>query len=242
MRLPLRALPLLAAIPLHAHAAAGPFSTVDLGSAQRGYAVYSQVCSACHSLKQLTYADLGGLGLDASEVHALAAAAKVPAGTDPAGRPLRRPARPDDHLPSPFPTVQAAAAANNGAVPPDMSRLALTLPGGARAIDRILTSYRDPPPGTVVPSGSYYDPAVAGALIAMPPPLVDGAVRYADGTKATVPQMARDVSSFLQWAAHPHENERRRVGVGVVSYLVLLAGLAFLLKRRVWSNVGRQRG
>ena len=239
MRIPLQVLPLLAIIPAHAHAA-GPFSTVDLGSAQRGYAVYSQVCSACHSLKQLTYADLGGLGLDASQVHALAAAHKVTDGTDPAGRPLRRPARPDDPLPSPFPTTQAAAAANNGAVPPDMSRLALTLPGGARAVARILLGYRDPPPGTVMPPGSYYDPAVAGGQIAMPPPLVDGAVRYADGTKATVPQMARDVSSFLDWASHPHETERRRIGVGVVCYLVLLAVLAFLLKRRVWSNVGRE--
>ncbi len=236
MRRLLASLPALVILPAHA---AGPFQAVDLASAQRGYAVYSQVCSACHSLKQLTYADLGGLGLDAAQVHALAAAAKVSDGLDAAGRPLRRPARPDDHLPSPFPTPQAAAAANNGAVPPDMSRLALTLPGGARAIARILTGYRDPPPGVVVPSGSYYDPAVAGGLIAMPPPLVDGAVRYADGTAATVPQMAHDVSGFLDWAAHPHDTERRRIGVGVVCYLVLLAGLAVLLKRRVWSNVGR---
>ncbi len=88
-------------------------------------------------------------------------------------------------------------------------------------------------------SGAYYDPAVAGGQIAMPPPLVDDAVRYADGTRATVPQMAHDVSSFLQWTAHPHATERRRIGVGVVCYLVLLAGLAFFLKRRVWSNVGR---
>ena len=239
MRVLPRSLGLLFLVAIPAQAASGPVPTIDLGSAQRGYAVYSQVCSACHSLKQLTYGDLRGLGLDAAQVRALASGIKVSDGVDAAGHPLRRPGRPDDHLSSPFPSMQAAAAANNGAVPPDMSRLALTLPGGARAITRILTSYRDPPPGVVVPSGSYYDPAVAGALIAMPSPLVDGAVRYADGTPATVLQMAQDVSSFLDWAAHPHGNERRRIGVGVVCYLVLLAGLAFLLKRRVWSNVGR---
>ena len=228
-------LTLLAPLP----AQAAVFATTDLSSAQRGYAVYAQVCSACHSLKQLTYADLGGLGLTRAQVRALAAARKVTDGVDASGRPARRPGRADDHLPVPFPTPEAAAAANNGAVPPDMSRLALTLPGGHTAIDRILTGYGTAPVGVVVAPGSYYNAAEPTRQIAMPPPLLDGQVLFADGTAATVPQMARDVSVFLDWAAHPHAAQRRRVGVSVVLYLLLLAGLLLLLKRRVWSNVHR---
>jgi ubiquinol-cytochrome c reductase cytochrome c1 subunit len=238
MRHLLWSLPMLGMVSAHA-AAPAPLPTADLAAAQRGYAIYAQVCSACHSLKQLTYVDLAGLGLDAAQVRALAAARRVTDGLDAAGRPNRRRARPDDHLPSPFPSPQAAAAANNGAVPPDMSRLAMTLPGGADTIARILTSYRDPPPGLAIAPGSFYNPAAPGEQIAMPPPLADGAVAFTDGTPATVPQMARDVAVFLDWAAHPHRSERRRIGVGVVLYLVLLAGLAFLLKRRIWSNVHR---
>jgi ubiquinol-cytochrome c reductase cytochrome c1 subunit len=220
-------------------ARAGPFGGPDLASAQRGYAVYAQVCSACHSMRQLTYADLGGVGLDHAQIRALAAARKVTDGVGAVGRPARRPGRPDDHLPAPFASPQAAALANNGALPPDMSRLALTRPGGAPAIAALLTGYRPAPPGFSVPPGSYYNPAEPGGLIAMPPPLSDDAVEFADHTRATVPRMATDVAAFLDWAAHPHRAARTRIGVGVVLYLSLLAMLAFLLKRRIWSNVHR---
>ena len=221
-----------------AWAAAAPGAD-DLASAQRGYAVYAQVCSACHSMKQVTYGDLRGLGLTAGQVRVLAAAARVTDGVDASGKPVRRAARPDDHLPSPFASPQAAAAANNGAVPPDMSRLALTLPGGARRIVRILTGYRPAPAGFALAPGSYYNPAEPTRQIAMPPPLLDGQVTFADGSVATVPQMAHDAASFLDWAAHPHAQARRRVGASVVLYLLLLTGLLFVLKRRVWSNVHR---
>ena len=244
MRLP-PALVLLAALPAAWSAipparADAPIDVTDLAGAQRGYAVYAQVCSACHSMRQVTYGDLRGLGLSAGQVRVLAAARKVTDGVDASGRPARRPARPDDHLPMPFPNAQAAAAANNGAVPPDMSRLALTLPGGAPRIARILTGYGTPPAGLAIAPGSYYDAAEPTGQIAMPPPLVaDGQVTYADNTAATVPQMARDVATFLDWTAHPHAAARRRVGASVVLYLLLLMGLLFVLKRRVWSNVHR---
>ncbi len=217
--------------------AAAP-SRYDLASAQRGYAVYAGVCSACHSIRQLAYGDLGGLGLDPDQLHAIAASHLVADGTDAAGQPRRRPARLSDRLPSPFPSDAAATAANNGALPPDMSRLALTEPGGARYIARLLTGYEAAPPsGPTLEPGNYANAAAPGGRIAMPPPLVaDGQVRYADGTPATVPQMAHDVASFLDWAAHPHAAARRRLGASVVLYLLLLIALLFLLKRRIWRD------
>lgn len=192
----------------------------DLASAQRGYAIYAQVCSACHSMRAVTYADLAGLGLDHEQIRLLAGHHHA-----------------EDTLPSPFPDEAAARAANNGALPPDMSRLALTLPGHAAYIARLLAGYRAPPPGFVRTPGSFYNPVAAGGQIAMPPPLHDNQVAFADDTRATVPQMAHDVATFLTWAAYPHQAERHRLGVSVLLYLALLSGLVFILKRRVWSNV-----
>ena len=235
MRLPrIVAPPVLAVLLLAQPARAAPLGRYDLAGAQRGYAVFAGVCSACHSMKQLTFGDLGGLGLDRDQLRAIAAGHRVADGVDAAGRPLRRPAGLADHLPSPFPNQAAALAANDGVLPPDMSRLALTVPGGARYIARLLTSYG----GAAPEPGSYANAAAPGGRIAMPPPLLDGQVRYADGTPATVPQMAHDVAAFLDWAAHPHAIARRRLGVSVVLYLLLLIVLLFLLKRRIWSNAG----
>jgi len=230
-------------LPL-ALAVAAPLAVVpaawatDLASAQRGYAVYAQVCSACHSLKQVTYTDLAGLGLDHEQIATLAAAHTLLDGVDAEGQPVRRAGRPDDHLPSPFPNDAAARTANNGALPPDMSRLALTLPGHSPYIERLLTGYRPPPAGIAVSPGSYYNIAAAGQQIAMPPPLHAGQVAFTGGTKASVPQMAHDVATFLGWVAQPHLDQRRRVGASVVLYVALLIGLLFFLKRRIWSNVG----
>ncbi|MGI4745823.1 MAG: cytochrome c1 [Janthinobacterium lividum] len=226
-------------LPLAFAIAAVPAAqATDLASAQRGYAVYAQVCSACHSLKQVTYADLSGLGLDHEQIATLAAAHTLLDGVDAEGKPVRRAGRADDHLPSPFPNDAAARAANNGALPPDMSRLALTLPGREPYIERLLTGYHPPPAGLAMPPGSYYNIAAADHQIAMPPPLHAHQVAYTGGTKASVPQMAHDVATFLGWAAQPHLDERRRVGASVVLYVALLIGLLFFLKRRIWSNVG----
>ncbi len=235
MRFARLAVPLLLAAPAASAADPGPY---DLASAQRGYAVYAGVCSACHSIRQLTYGDLGGLGLDPDQLHAIAGAHRVGDGVDAAGHAITRPARLSDPLPSPFPSEAAARAANNGALPPDMSRLALTEPGGADYIARLLTSYdAAPPAGQALEPGNYANAAAPGGQIAMPPPLVAaGQVRYADGTPATVPQMAHDVASFLDWVAHPHAAARRRLGISVLAYLLLLIALLFLLKRRIWLN------
>ena len=218
-------------------AAPGVAAAADLASVQRGYAVYAQVCSACHSLKQLTYADLGDLGLTSAQVKALATSNTVTDGIDATGQPSHRAARPDDHLPSPFPNEPRARAANNGALPPDMSRLALTLDGHENAIERLLTGYAQAPDGVAVPPGSYYNAAAPGGLIAMPPPLHDGQVAFTDGTRPTARQMAHDVAAFLGWVAHPHLEQRHRIGVSVVLYVALLTLLLFLLKRRIWTHV-----
>lgn len=223
------------ALAITAPSAAG---ATDLASAQRGFAVYAQVCSACHSMKQVTYTDLAGLGLDHEQIATLAAARTRLDGVDAEGQPVRRAGRPDDHLPSPFPNDAAARTANNGALPPDMSRLALTLPGHERYIESLLTGYRPPPAGLAMSPGSYYNIAAPLQQIAMPPPLHAGQVAFTGGTKATVPQMAHDVATFLGWVAQPHLDERRRVGASVVLYVALLIGLLFFLKRRIWSNVG----
>jgi ubiquinol-cytochrome c reductase cytochrome c1 subunit len=203
-------------VPAHHRESAGPLGVFDLPGAQRGYAVYAQVCSACHSMRALRYSDLRGLGLSEDQVRLLAKG------------------KPDAPLPAPFPDADAARAANNGALPPDLSRLALTLPGGADRIEAILTGYHAPRP---LAPGQYDNPFVPGGRIAMPPPLHDGQVRYADGTQADVAQMARDVSTFLAWSAYPHLEQRHRLGVRVTLYLLLLFVLVFLLKRKVWSDV-----
>ena len=216
---------------------AGPFGTFDLASAQRGYAVYSEVCAACHSMKQMVFRDLSGLGLDDDQVHDIAAGQPVPAGTDATGNVVLRAANPDDHFRLPYPNDAAARAANNGAQPPDQSRLAMTVPGGASFIQSYLTGFRDTPPNVTLAAGMHYNLYVPGNSVAMPDVLHDGQVKYTDGTKPTVAQMAHDVSTFLAWAAHPHQEERRRMGVRVVIYLLLLLGLVFVVKRRVWSDV-----
>ncbi|MCQ8240440.1 cytochrome c1 [Rhizosaccharibacter radicis] len=194
----------------------GPLGRFDRPSLQRGYAVYAHVCSACHSMRALRYGDLRGLGLTEEQVRLLAEG------------------KPDAPLPAPFPDADAARAANNGALPPDLSRIAATLPGGADAIVAILTGYRSSRP---VAPGQYDNPFVPGGRIAMPPPLHAGQVSFTDGTKADPDRMARDVASFLAWSASPHLEQRHRLGVRVLFYGIVLLVLTFMLKRKVWRDV-----
>ncbi|MBB2174549.1 cytochrome c1 [Gluconacetobacter johannae] len=217
---------------------AGPLGRFDMAAVQRGYAVYAQVCSACHSLNGMTYGDLTSIGLTDEQVRQIAAGQSVPGGVDAQGAAVMRPATAADHFRQPFASVEAAAAANNGAPPPDQSRLALVYPGGPDRIYALLTGYRPAPPGFVpTNAGAFYNPYAANFEIGMPPPLRDGQVEYADGTTATTAQEARDVTTFLAWAAQPHLAERHRLGVQVTLYLLFLAILAFILKRKVWSDV-----
>ncbi|MBO1323817.1 cytochrome c1 [Acetobacter sp. TBRC 12305] len=224
--------------PRHAPAQAwsfnGALGQFDLASVQRGYAVFAGVCASCHGLAQVHFSDLTGMGLKAEDVLALAAAWQVPDGPNAQGQLQRRNGRPDDALASPYWGPAAAKAANGGVVPPDLSRIVTVYPGGADRIYALLTGYA---PGTPQTGHDFANPYAIGHSTAMPPPLHDGAVHYADGTQPTVQQQARDVTTFLAWVSAPHQDMRRRVGVGAALYLCFLALLFVILKRRIWSDV-----
>ncbi|HVZ91272.1 MAG TPA: cytochrome c1 [Rhizomicrobium sp.] len=227
----------------------GPFGMYDREQLQRGFQVYKEVCSACHSLKYVSFHDLsyenGGTGMFSdAQVKAIAASYKVPAGpndkgetTDSSGNPLTRPGIPADHFPPPFANEEAARAANGGALPPDQSLLVKAREGGADYVYSIIVGDgQKAPHGFKVIEGKYYDPYFAGRNISMPPPLTADQVTYADGTKATVDQEAKDVTAFLAWAAEPKLENRKRLGLGVMAFMVLLSGLLFLSYRRVWRD------
>ena len=214
----------------------GPFGTIDRASAQRGFQIYNEVCSNCHSLKYAYYRDLSGIGLTPQEVAAVAASKSVPTINDQ-GQPAERPAVPSDHFRLPFPNDLAARAALNGALPPDLSVMDKARAGGADYIFSLLQGYVEPPAGTKVPDGLYYNKYFPGHQIAMPPPLAEGAVTFADGTKATLPQMAHDVATFLTYIANPEMEQRKRLGVKIMIFLALLAGLTYVFKRQVWAAV-----
>jgi ubiquinol-cytochrome c reductase cytochrome c1 subunit len=213
----------------------GPFGTFDRAAAQRGFQVYSEVCAACHALKQAYYRDLGGIGLDAAQIEAVAATVNVPAIGDD-GQPTERPGRPSDRFRAPYPNELAARAAFNGAYPPDLSVIIKARPGGADQNYALLVGYGDPPAGQTVGDGMYYNRYFAGHQIAMPPPLNDGQVTYADGTRASVEQMARDVTTFLAYIAEPEMEVRKRLGVKVVLFLIFMTGITYAVKRKVWAD------
>lgn len=215
----------------------GPFGTFDRASAQRGFQVYKEVCSNCHSMKLVYYRSLTALGLTEEQVKAVAASAQVPGGTDETGQAVERPGLPSDHFRSPFPNDAAARAANGGALPPDQSLIIKARENGPDYVFNLLNGYRDPPPDVKVPEGQYYDIYFPGHFLAMPQPLSDGTVTYADGTPATVEQMSRDVVQFLTWASNPDMEQRKRMGVKVVLFLTLLTGLTYAVKKKVWKDV-----
>ncbi len=238
---------------------AGFFGTFDQAQLQRGYQVYKEVCSACHSMNLVAFrnlADEGGPHFTDAEMRALAAEATVTDGPDDNGDMFDRPGRPYDHLPAPFPNPQAAAAANGGAAPPDLSVMAKARGGergvlwgivdfftayqeaGPNYIHALLTGFGDAPPGVTIPEGTYYNPYyLYGVSLKMPPPLTDGQVTYSDGSPETVDQYARDVGAFLMWTAEPHLMQRKEIGFRVVIFLIVFAGLMYATKERVWAEV-----
>ncbi|MFP2873930.1 cytochrome c1 [Acetobacter tropicalis] len=216
----------------------GAFGQFDQASLQRGFLVYDHVCSTCHGMRSLTYNDLAGIGLGPKAISDLAHSKQFPGPVDEDGQPTTRPGTPDDHFKSPFPSEAAAAAMMGGVAPPDQSRLALIKPHGADWLYAFLTGYRmPPPPGAPMVPGKFYNEWADGHLIGMPPPLVEGGVSFPDGTKATVDQQARDVSTFLVWAADPHRNARHHIGKGVVLYLIVLLLLAIAWKKKIWKRL-----
>jgi ubiquinol-cytochrome c reductase cytochrome c1 subunit len=215
----------------------GLFGTFDRASAQRGLQVYKEVCSACHGMRLLSYRNLMEIGLSEAEIRTFAAAYTVTDGPNDEGAMFERPARLSDRIRSPYPNDQAARAANNGALPPDLSVIVKARQGGADYIHALLTGYRDPPPGVTVMDGLYYNEYYPGHQIAMPSVLNEGQVEYADQTPASVEQMAKDVSTFLAWASEPEMEQRKQLGVKILIFLSILGGLVYATKRRIWADV-----
>ena len=244
---------------------AGPFGKFDPAQLQRGFQIYREVCSACHSLSMVAFRNLAaetGPAFTDDQARALAAEYQIP-DQDSNGETIERPGRPSDYFPRPFPNEAAARAANGGAYPPDLSLIAK-----ARAIVRgfptfvfdiftqyqetgpdyiysLLTGYQErPPPHVEIQPGQYYNPYfISGPALAMPPPLADGQVSYAQNADEependvpeTVDQYAQDVTAFLMWTAEPHLVERKSMGLVVIMFLIILAGLVYYTKKKVWA-------
>ena len=216
----------------------GVFGTYDTAASQRGFQVYKEVCSVCHAVKHLAFRNLDEIGYTEDQVKGIAAQYQVTDGPNDEGQMFQRPARPSDPIPGPFPNDQAARAANNGALPPDLSLITKAREGGPDYVYAILTGFKDPPAGFKVNEGMYYNQYFAGHQIKMPPPLTQtDQLKYADGTQATVPQMSHDVVSFLSWAAEPNLNERHRIGFKVILFLIVETGVFYAAKRKIWSRI-----
>jgi ubiquinol-cytochrome c reductase cytochrome c1 subunit len=215
----------------------GVFGTYDRAALQRGFQVYREVCAACHSMNLLAYHDLDGIGYKPAEIKAIAASVQVPDDPDDTGEVKDRAGRPSDRFKAPFPNEKAAQAANGGALPKDLSLIVRGRKYGPDYIYALMTSFHEPPAGMKMAKGMNYNSAFPGGQIAMPPPLSDDRVTYADGTKATLAQEAHDVVTFLSWASDPHLEDRHRLGARVMIFLLAFSGVMYGVKRKVWSNV-----
>jgi len=216
----------------------GVFGTYDTAASQRGFQVYKEVCSACHAVKHLAFRNLEEIGYTEDQVKGIAAQYQVTDGPNDEGQMFQRPARPSDPIPGPFPNDQAARAANNGALPPDLSLITKAREGGPDYVYAILNGFKDAPPGFKLLEGTYYNQYFTGHQIKMPPPLTQtDQLKYADGTQATVPQMSHDVVSFLSWAAEPNLNDRHRIGFKVILFLIIATGVFYAAKRKIWSRI-----
>jgi cytochrome c1 len=236
---------------------AGPVGKFDRGQLQRGLKVYREVCQVCHGLALVSFRNLseaGGPGFSAAQAAAIAAEYQIPAEPDDKGEVVDRPGRAADRFPTPFKNDNEARARYN-AVPPDLSVIVK-----ARGYDRgfpwwvadffmqyqehgadylvaLLKGYADAPAGSTPPPGTFYNKYFPGHFLAMPPPLTDGRVEYTDGTPTTIDQQARDVTAFLAWAAEPHMEARKRIGLQVIVFLLVFAGLLYFTKKKVWKDV-----
>lgn len=215
----------------------GLFGTYDRGALQRGYQVYAEVCASCHSLELLSYRNLQSIGFTADQVKEIAAEFEVTDGPNDEGEMFERPALPSDPFVKPFPNEAAARASNNGAFPPDLSLMTKARKNGINYLHALLTGFSDPPDDKELAEGMSYNKYFPGGQIAMAPPLSEEAVEFEDKTKATVEQMSMDVTTFLAWAAEPELEERKNMGIKVVLFLILLTGLFYAIKRKVWADV-----
>ena len=218
----------------------GLFGKFDRGALQRGYQVYTEVCSSCHSMKYVSYRNLaekGGPEFTEAQVKAIAASFEVKDGPNADGEMFTRPGKLSDKFVMPYENVKAAQAANGGAYPPDMSVLVKARGGGVDYIYSLLQGYEDPPAGFTLDDGVYYNKYMYGNKIKMSNQLSDGLVEYADGTNATVEQMSKDVTTFLMWTAEPHLEARHKMGFKAIVYLIILTILVYFSMKRIWSRI-----
>ncbi len=228
----------------------GPFGHFDLQQVQRGFQVYKEVCSACHSMKLVHFRDLKEIGYNEAEVKAIANQwqIEVPDINPDTGEASTRKATPVDAFPSPYPNEVAGRAANNNALPPDLSLITKARKGGPQYVYSILTGFQPQPaelvrkfPTAKTPPNLHYNPYFANLNIAMPPPLTsEGQVQYADGTKSTVPQMAQDVAAFLVWTAEPNLERRHAAGTWVVIFLLFGTVFGYLAYKNIWAEAKRK--
>ncbi len=216
---------------------AKPNGTFDRAALQRGFQVYKEVCSACHSIKLISFRHLKAMGLTESEVKALAAQYQIKDGPNDEGEMFERPGRPSDYIPGPYLNEKQARAANNGSLPPDQSLMVKARLYGADYVYALLTGYEKVPDNFKLNPGQYYNEYFPGHAISMAPPLSEGLVKYNDSTKPTVEQMAYDVSTFLAWASEPEMEDRKRLGIKVLLYLLLMTGLFYATMRRIWQGI-----
>ena len=242
--------------PMNKWSFSGPFGKFDRGQLQRGLKVYREVCQVCHGLKLVafrTLAEAGGPGFTTAQATAIAAEYQVPAEPDDQGEVKPRPARLADYFPAPFPNEQAARARYN-AVPPDLSIIAKARgyergfprwvgdmftqyqEQGVDYIAALLKGYDNPPAGVTAPPGTFYNKYFPSHNLAMPQPLFPGQVTYDDGSPQTVEQYSQDISAFLMWAAEPHLDQRKRIGFQVMFYLIVMAGLLYFTKKKIWRE------
>ena len=216
----------------------GMFGTFERGALRRGLQVYREVCASCHSLSLIAFRNLGDVGFSPDEIQAIAEEYEVEDGPDDEGEMFMRPAKASDRFVPPFANEQAARASNNGALPPDLSLMVKARKGGADYLYGLLIGYvEEAPEGVEMMDGMYYNKVFPGHQIAMAPPLFEEAVEYADGTEATLDQEAHDVVTFLAWAAQPELEERKRLGVKVLLFLIVLTAMLYAVKRKIWSDV-----
>jgi ubiquinol-cytochrome c reductase cytochrome c1 subunit len=213
----------------------GLFQSLDHQSVRRGYEVYKQVCSACHSLQYIAYRNLVGFTHTEAEAKAEAEQIMVRDGPDDQGNYFDRPGKLSDHFPSPYPNEEAARAANNGAYPPDLSYIVSARHGGEDYIFALLTGYCDSPAGVNLREGQYFNPYFPGGAISMAQVIYNETLEYEDGTPASASQIAKDVATFLKWTSEPEHDDRKLLLIKVIGILSFLTAVSYYIKRHKWS-------
>ena len=224
-------------MPDHEWSFEGITGTFDKAALQRGFKVYREICSGCHSMRLLYYRDLIEIGFSEEEVKAIASDYTVIDGPDDEGEMFERDAKPSDHFVGPFANDQEARMSNNGSLPPDLSVISKARVNGANHLYNLLLGYAEPPENFEVAEGMYYNQWMSGNQIAMAPPLDEGYVDYDDGTENTLPQLAEDLVTFLVWSAEPELEARKKLGIKVILFFIIFGIVVYFTKRRLWRDV-----